>query len=309
MQESVLPIIEVLVYLFVFAVGLAVLAVVVMYIIDVTQTTQAIRRNYPVVGRFRSLFETLGEFFRQYFFAMDREELPFNRAERSWVYRAAKDLSNTTAFGSTRDLRIPGTVLFANCPYPTLGQDAAPVAEVTVGPGCKQPYITDSLFNISGMSYGALSTPAVRALSNGARMAGCWMNTGEGGLSPYHLEGGADIVFQIGTAKYGVRDDDANLSDEKLAAVAANDSVRMFEIKLSQGAKPGKGGILPGARVAVFGRDDELPQALRLINAGRFADVPAALALFNKITINGRKVFRQGLANRRAREGVRFLEE
>jgi glutamate synthase domain-containing protein 2 len=111
------------------------------------------------------------------------------------------------------------------------------------------PYSTRSLFNISGMSFGAISKPAVLALSNGARMAGCWMNTGEGGLSPYHLEGGADIVFQIGTAKYGVRDEQGNLSDEELRNVAAHEQVRMFEIKLSQGAKPGKGGILPGGKV------------------------------------------------------------
>jgi glutamate synthase domain-containing protein 2 len=105
------------------------------------------------------------------------------------------------------------------------------------------------MFNISGMSYGAISVPAVRALSNGARMARCWMNIGEGGLSPYHLEGGCDIVFQIGTAKYGVRDQLGNLSDDRLRAIAAHEQVRMFEIKLSQGAKPGKGGILPAAKV------------------------------------------------------------
>jgi len=99
------------------------------------------------------------------------------------------------------------------------------------------------------MSYGAISKPAVLALSNGARMAGCWMNTGEGGLSPYHLEGGADIVFQIGTAKYGVRDAEGNLNDDKLREVAAHPQVKMFELKLSQGAKPGKGGILPGNKV------------------------------------------------------------
>nr|WP_255548004.1 FMN-binding glutamate synthase family protein [Erythrobacter ani] len=119
-----------------------------------------------------------------------------------------------------------------------------------IGEGAaRQPYLAPSLFNISGMSYGALSTPAVRALSNGAAKAGCWMNTGEGGLSPYHLEGGCDIVFQIGTAKYGVRDDDGNLSDAKLREVAAHEQVRMFELKLSQGAKPGKGGILPAEKV------------------------------------------------------------
>jgi glutamate synthase domain-containing protein 2 len=140
-------------------------------------------------------------------------------------------------------------VLFVNCPYPTLGEDAAPVGAVTIGPHCAKPYTTCSLFNISGMSYGAISRPAVLALSNGARMAGCWMNTGEGGLSPYHLEGGADIVFQIGTAKYGVRDAAGKLDDERLRSIAAHEAVKMFEIKLSQGAKPGKGGILPGGKV------------------------------------------------------------
>jgi glutamate synthase domain-containing protein 2 len=230
-------------------IGLLVLAVIIMFFIDITQTKHAIRRNYPVIGRFRYLFEHLGEFFRQYFFSMDREELPFNRAQRSWAYRAAKNLDNTVAFGSTRDLRPAGTVLFVNCPFPTLGEDAVPAEDMTIGPFCEKPFTTSSFFNISGMSYGAISKPAVRALSTGARMAGCWLNTGEGGLSPYHLEGGCDIVFQVGTAKNGVRNLDGNLSDEELRAVAAHEEVRMFELKLSQGAKPGKGGILPGGKV------------------------------------------------------------
>jgi glutamate synthase domain-containing protein 2 len=234
---------------FLFVIGSIVLWAVFAYALDVTQTRHAIRRNYPVIGRFRYFFEHLGEFFRQYFFAMDREELPFNRAERSWVYRAAKDLNNTVAFGSTRDLKRPGTVVFVNCPFPTLGEDAVPPRPVTIGPGCTSPYTTASLFNISGMSYGAISKPAVLALSHGATKAGCWMNTGEGGLSPYHLEGGCDIVFQIGTAKNGVRDLEGNLSDDKLREVATHAQVKMFEIKMSQGAKPGKGGMLPGAKV------------------------------------------------------------
>jgi hypothetical protein len=234
---------------FLFVVGSVLLLVVIAYILDVTQTRHAIRRNYPVIGRFRYFFEHLGEFFRQYFFAMDREELPFNRAERSWVYRAAKDLNNTVAFGSTRDLKRPGTVVFVNCPFPTLGEDAVPPRPVTIGPDCARPYTTASLFNISGMSYGAISKPAVLALSNGANKAGCWMNTGEGGLSPYHLAGGCDIVFQIGTAKNGVRDLEGNLNDDRLREIAAHPQVKMFEIKMSQGAKPGKGGMLPGAKV------------------------------------------------------------
>ena len=117
---------------------------------------------------------------------------------------------------------------------------------MVIGPYCKHPYKTASTFNISGMSFGAISIPAVRALSAGAKKAGIWLNTGEGGLSPYHLEGGADIVFQIGTAKFGVRKPEGGFDEEKLREVAAHDEVKMFELKLSQGAKPGKGGILPG---------------------------------------------------------------
>lgn len=238
-----------LVQLFVLLVGLGVLVIGILYIIDVTQTSHTIRRNYPVIGRFRYFFEHIGEFFRQYFFALDREELPFNRAERSWVYRAAKNVDRTVAFGSTRHVDQDGGFYFLNSAFPTLDQDAVPAAPITIGPDCKHPYSTSSIVNISAMSYGSLSKPAVRALSMGAKLAGCWLNTGEGGLSEYHLEGGADIVFQIGTAKYGVRDAEGNLSDEKLKQVAAEPQVKMFEIKLSQGAKPGKGGILPAEKV------------------------------------------------------------
>ena len=236
--------------IFIFLIGIFVLFLIGVYIADVTQTKQAIRRNYPIIGHFRYYFEHIGTFFRQYFFTMDREEMPFNRAQRSWVYRAAKDIENTVAFGSTRDIKPGGTLLFVNTAFPTLGKDAVDAKPVTIGEGsAKTPYTAHSFFNISGMSYGAISKPAVQALSYGAKKASAWMNTGEGGLSPYHLEGGADIVFQIGTAKYGVRDKDGNLSNEKLREIAAHETVRMFEIKMSQGAKPGKGGILPAAKV------------------------------------------------------------
>ncbi len=241
--------IEILAALFIFLLGSAVLVVIVLYIIDVTQTTHTVRRNFPVIGRFRYWFEHLGEFFRQYFFAMDREEMPFNRAQRSWAYRAAKNVNNTAAFGSTKDLRPEGTVIFVNCPFPQLENETSPVADVTIGPHARKPYTTNALVNISAMSYGALSTPAVIALSKGAAKAGIWLNTGEGGLSPYHLKGGCDVCFQFGTAKFGVRDDSGRLSDEKLREVASHDQVKMIEIKLSQGAKPGKGGILPAEKV------------------------------------------------------------
>ena len=249
--------------LFVSMIGFAVLAVAVLYVIDRIQTRNAVRRNFPVIGRFRAVFERLGEFFRQYFFAMDREEMPFNRAERTWVYQAARGEDTMAAFGSTRDMKPVGTVIFVNCPYPTLEEDSVATTNVTLGPYCEHPYTTASVFHISGMSYGAVSRPAVTALSNGARKAGVWMNTGEGALSPMHLDGGADIVFQIGTAKYGVRNVEGGLCEDRLREIAAHESVRMFEIKLSQGAKPGKGGILPGEKVT-----DEIA-AIRFIEPGQ----------------------------------------
>lgn len=247
--STMLIILEYMAAIFIFVVGLVALAIVVIFLFDISQRKQAIRRNFPVIAHFRYLFEKLGKFFRQYFFSMDREELPFNRAERSWVYRAAKNVDNTIAFGSTRLLTARGTILFVNCPFPVLAQDAAATQPMLIGPECKTPYAAKSVFNISGMSYGAISRPAVQALSEGASMAGCWMNTGEGGLSPWHLEGGCDLVFQIGTAKYGVGDEHGQLSDDKLRDIASLDVVKMFELKLSQGAKPGKGGILPGGKV------------------------------------------------------------
>lgn len=238
------------VLVFIFFIGLGVASVIVIYIMDRTQQSSSILRNYPVIGHFRDLFNHLGEFFRQYFFAMDREEMPFNRAQRQWVYRAAADKDSTVPFGSTRDLRPDGTIMFVNAPFPPLTEESLPPKSISLGEGyCDQPYTTSSIVNISGMSFGAISKPAVLALSHGAKAAGCWMNTGEGGLSEYHLEGGADIVFQIGTGKFGVRDGKGGLSEDKLSNLAALDQVKMFEIKLSQGAKPGKGGMLPGEKV------------------------------------------------------------
>ncbi|MEL7538982.1 MAG: FMN-binding glutamate synthase family protein [Pseudomonadota bacterium] len=240
---------EVLVLLFVFALGCGLAAITVMYVVDVSQSKHAIRRNFPVIGRFRYMFEHLGEFFRQYFFALDREEMPFNRAERSWVYRAAKGVDNTVAFGSTRRLDTVGTLLFVNGAYPMLEDEVVAPPTVTFGADLPHPYTTDSIINVSAMSYGAISRPAVEALSNGARMAGIWLNTGEGGVSPYHIDGGADLIWQLGTAKYGARNDEGGLDDDRFREQAAHPHVKMIEIKLSQGAKPGKGGILPGDKV------------------------------------------------------------
>ncbi|WP_390911326.1 glutamate synthase-related protein [Pseudosulfitobacter sp. SM2401] len=242
-------VLEALAFVFVGVIGVVLLLAIVLFIADRIQTEDAIRRNYPVIGRFRHLFSALGEFFRQYFFAMDREELPFNRAQREWVKRAAEGHSNTVAFGSTRNLTVIGTPTFANDPFPPLDNQFACTEPMVIGATARTPFTAKSFFNISGMSYGAISKPAVQALSRGAAKAGVWLNTGEGGLSPFHLEGGCDVVFQIGTAKFGVRDTDGKLSDDKLRTMAEHENVRMFELKLAQGAKPGKGGILPGEKV------------------------------------------------------------
>ncbi len=248
-METAFDVVNFLGLLFVLVFGLLIAVAAVLFVIDRSQTGDAIRRNYPVIGRFRHLFSELGEFFRQYFFAMDREELPFNRAQREWVTRAGEGKGNTVAFGSTRNLAVPGTPIFVNDPFPPLDDQYASTEPLQIGPTARVPFLAPSIFNISGMSYGAISKPAVQSLSRGAKEAGVWLNTGEGGLSPFHLEGGCDIVYQIGTAKFGVRDADGNLSDDKLREMAAHDSVRMFEIKMAQGAKPGKGGILPGEKV------------------------------------------------------------
>jgi glutamate synthase domain-containing protein 2 len=155
---------------------------------------------------------------------------------------------------------------------------------IRFGPYCKQPYETTSFFNISAMSYGALSRPAVRALSMGAKMAGIWMNTGEGGLAPAHLEGECDIVFQIGTAKYGVRDEEGRLSDEKISKVASNPQVKMMELKLSQGAKPGKGGILPAIKVTEeIAGIRGIPQGKASISPNRHPDIDSISDLLDML--------------------------
>lgn len=227
---------------------LAIGLVIVWFIQDVTQKKHTILRNFPVVGRLRYLFERQGEYFRQYFFANDREEMPFNRSVRSWVYRLAKDEGGTIGFGSTNNISEPGNIIFVNAAFPILEEERAPTPPLIIGAGyCREPFEAKSLVNVSGMSFGAISEPAVRALSRGAKLAGCWMDTGEGGLSPHHLEGDCDIIMQIGTANYGVRNAAGDLDLDKIRLLAPK--VKAFEIKLSQGAKPGKGGVLPGAKV------------------------------------------------------------
>jgi glutamate synthase domain-containing protein 2 len=256
---------------------------VFIFIRDITQKKHSVLRNYPIVGRFRYFFEEMGEYFRQYFFAGDRDEMPFNRATRGWVYRLAKNEGGTIGFGSTYDLHSPGALIFVNHPFPVLEEERLPTPSLILGEGhCAQPFEARSIVNVSGMSFGAISAPAVRSLSRGANVAGCWMDTGEGGLSPHHVEGGCDVIMQIGTAKYGVRDAQGNLSEERLLELSK--VVKAFEIKLSQGAKPGKGGVLPGKKVtAEIAQIRGIPEGRDSISPNRHRDIANMNELLEKI--------------------------
>ncbi|HEY2338838.1 MAG TPA: FMN-binding glutamate synthase family protein [Burkholderiales bacterium] len=256
---------------------------VFLFISDITQKKHGVLRNYPIVGHLRYFFEELGEYFRQYFFSGDRDEMPFNRATRAWIYRLAKNEGGNIGFGSTYDLHQPGALIFVNHPFPVLEEERLPTPSLALGDGyCEHPFHAKSIVNISGMSFGAISEPAVRALSRGAAVAGCWMDTGEGGLSPYHTEGGCDVIMQIGTAKYGVRDAQGSLSAERLKELAP--LVRAFEIKLSQGAKPGKGGVLPGKKVtAEIAKIRGIPEGRDSISPNRHRDIANMNDLLDKI--------------------------
>jgi glutamate synthase domain-containing protein 2 len=285
-----------------------VLALLFLFISDITQKKHGVLRNYPVVGHLRYFFEQLGEYFRQYFFSGDREEMPFNRATRAWVYRLAKNEGGTVGFGSTYDLHAPGALIFVNHPFPVLEEERLPTPSLALGEGfCRQPFEARSLVNVSGMSYGAISAPAVRALSRGAALAGCWMDTGEGGLSPYHLEGGCDIVMQIGTAKYGVRDAQGGLSEERLLDLAK--VARAFEIKLSQGAKPGKGGVLPGRKVtAEIAQIRGIPEGRDSISPNRHRYIASMNELLEKIHFI-RELTGRPVGVKTAVGGWRFMHE
>jgi glutamate synthase domain-containing protein 2 len=186
-------------------------------------------------------------------------------------------------FGSTYDLHQSGALIFVNHPFPVLEEERLPTPSLVLGEGyAKNPFEARSIVNISGMSFGAISAPAVRSLSRGAAVAGCWMDTGEGGLSPYHLEGGCDIIMQIGTAKYGVRDAQGGLNPDRLVELAK--VVKAFEIKLSQGAKPGKGGVLPGKKVtAEIAQIRGIAEGRDSISPNRHRDISNVNDLLDKI--------------------------
>jgi glutamate synthase domain-containing protein 2 len=239
--------------LFLVLVVIAIIGVGLVAIHDLTQRKHAITRNFPVIGHFRYWFEELGQPLRQYLFAGDLDERPYISLTRSWVYASAKGQTNLIGFGSQVDPQELGRMFIVPSLYPTItrrpkNDDDLPRPRV-IGAKRGQPYQPRRFANISGMSFGALSANAVRALSRGARMAGCYMSTGEGSLSPYHLEGGADILYQIGPAKFGCRTADGSFDDEKARALIGTPQVKMVEIKLGQGAKPGQGGLLPKEKI------------------------------------------------------------
>ncbi|MDT8445161.1 MAG: FMN-binding glutamate synthase family protein [Desulfuromonadales bacterium] len=214
---------------------------------DILQTQHAILRNFPLLGHFRYLFESIRSEIHQYFIESDDEEHPFSREKRSVVYQRAKQSLDTFPFGTHRDVYRVGYEWISHSIRPT--EIDLDDAGVSIGSSdCQKPYRA-SLLNISAMSFGALSANAIRALSQGACQGGFYHNTGEGGISPYHLEGGADLVWQIGTGYFGCRDAEGNFCPDTFTKRATQDAVKMIEIKISQGAKPGHGGILPASKV------------------------------------------------------------
>lgn len=239
--------------------GWLLIVIVLIAIRDIIQKDHTISHNFPIVGHLRYLLEKIGPELRQYIVANNREELPFNRSKRSWVYASSKSENNYQGFGSDQDQTSAGYV-FINptmIPFAVSGghpnidkPDLIPSAKV-MGDfnGRKRPYRPKSIVNISAMSFGSLSAKAIESLNRGAKKAGCYHNTGEGSLSTHHQHG-ADIIFQIGTGYFGVRDDNGAFSLNKMKALVDKHSfIRAIEIKLSQGAKPGKGGVLPASKI------------------------------------------------------------
>ncbi|MCV6629781.1 MAG: FMN-binding glutamate synthase family protein [Flavobacteriaceae bacterium] len=223
------------------------------------QRQHTISHNFPIVGHLRYLLESIGPEMRQYFVANNREELPFNRIERSWIYASAKRENNYEGFGTDRDIYAHHHIFIHNAMMPfrvpkehpnNINNSFIPCAKIIgVAHGRKNPYRPGSVINVSAMSFGSLSAKAVDSLNKGVQIAGAYHNTGEGGLSAYHSNG-ADVVFHFGTGYFGVRNADGTFSMEKLKQlVKENPFIRAIEIKLSQGAKPGKGGVLPGKKI------------------------------------------------------------
>lgn len=224
-----------------------VLPVILVGVVDMLQTKQAIRRNFPVIGHFRYLFEAIRPEINQYFVESDTDGAPFSRVLRSLIYQRAKRVRDTVPFGTKLDVYANG-YRWANHSLAPVHVDPTQLRVTIGGPQCANPY-SASIFNISAMSYGALSHGAVRALNAGAKLGNFAQDTGEGGLSPYHLEPGGDIIWEVGTGYFSCRTKDGHFDPVQFRDKATHPHVKMVEIKLSQGAKPGHGGILPAAKV------------------------------------------------------------
>jgi glutamate synthase domain-containing protein 2 len=240
---------------------------------DLLQTRHSILRNYPIAAHLRFLLEEIRPEIRQYFFESEKDGLPFPRDRRAVVYQRAKLALDKRPFGTQFDIYAPG--------YEWLQHSIAPRPVATEpfrisvgGPDCLKPY-SISVLNISAMSFGSLSANAIRALNAGAKKGGFAHDTGEGGFSPYHRENGGDIIWEIGSGYFGCRHADGSFNPDKFAEVAANDQIKMIEIKLSQGAKPGHGGVLPGAKVT-----SEIA-AIRGVEEGRDCLSPASHSAFS----------------------------
>ncbi|MBB3124772.1 glutamate synthase domain-containing protein 2 [Mesoflavibacter sabulilitoris] len=236
-----------------------IIALALVAVRDIIQRKHTISHNFPVVGHIRYMLESIGPELRQYLVANNREELPFNRIERGWVYASSKNENNYEGFGTDRDIYAHQHIFINNAMLPYKLEDNHPNKKDNHFLPCakvmgqynnrKRPYRPASVINVSAMSFGSLSAKAIESLNKGVKIADAYHNTGEGGLSPYHKHGG-DVVFHFGTGYFGVRDDDGNFSMEKLKQlVKDNPFVRAIEVKLSQGAKPGKGGVLPGSKI------------------------------------------------------------
>ena len=205
-----------------------------------------LRRNYPVLANFRYMLEYIRPEIQQYFIANNTEERPFSRETRSLIYRRAKGANDTLPFGTQQDILAAG---YRSLNHSINATSVSPEhARVTVGnAACSKPYQASRL-NISGMSFGAISNRAIEAMNKGARLGGFAQNTGEGGISEYHLEHGGDLIWQIGTGYFGCRTQDGRFDAASFQNKASYDAVKMIELKISQGAKPSHGGVLPGAK-------------------------------------------------------------
>lgn len=215
---------------------------------DLMQRRSTLRRNYPILAHFRYGLESIGPEMRQYFIESDTDEVPFSRQQRALVYQRAKSVNDTRPFGTLHDVYGPDYEWINHSMVPAAHRDHD--FRVLIGERTAQPY-SASVFNISAMSFGSLSANAIRALNKGAKLGGFYHDTGEGSISPYHREHGGDLVWEIGSGYFGCRNDDGSFNPERFVANASDPQVKMIEVKLSQGAKPGHGGVLPAPKVSL----------------------------------------------------------